>query len=43
MMAPITIPFRLMMKIVRIPKDAPPKKSRMHAWRLLAKSLMHMS
>src|SRR5512145_2604666 len=43
MIAPITIPFKLMMKMVRIPNVAPPKKSRTHAWRLLAKSLTHIS
>src|SRR5208337_90568 len=43
MIAPITIPFRLMMKIVRMPKEAPPRKRRMQASRLFAKSLRNMS
>ena len=41
--APITTPFKLMMKIVKTPNEAPPMKSRMQASRLLKKIFRHRS
>src|SRR5208283_5284137 len=41
--APITIPFRLKITSVRMPKVAPPRKSRIQVSRLFAKIFRHIS
>ena len=42
-MEPMTIPFKLRIKIVRMPSEAPPRKRKMHASKLLKKSLANTS